>query len=203
MFQTCQFSDEQSEATEMSENIESEPPNRNPETISTSSRKRRNPELTQAKKQMDQAFNMISNISARREPNQVDLFCELLSKKIKKFNEASQEEIMDEIDALMFNKKRCVSHNEFYTAPSPQSGSSMSSVYSRNEFYAAPSPQSMSAPPSVSVPQPLPSPSLTDCSPSHTYQNDIYILQPEPKAHIIQNDLVRKAFATAHNDLNS
>lgn len=108
----CLFQTLYSTETDETEGVDEENENIGNQSTSTStpifSKKRRITEIEQAKTQMDQAVGILKSMSARseRETHEVDLYCQLLAKKIKKFEEEEREEIMHEIDDLLYKRKK-------------------------------------------------------------------------------------------------
>lgn len=94
----------------------------------TSAKRRRATEVDNAKHEMNEAIGILKCMSERRsqhnEVDEVDLYCQLLAKKIKKFDEEERENIMHEIDEFMYKRKR--SRLNFRDMPT----SSPSSVFS-------------------------------------------------------------------------
>ncbi|KAF9412979.1 hypothetical protein HW555_002115 [Spodoptera exigua] len=192
----------------------------NIQNISTSSaKKRRESEVTDVRAQIKTAVNVLKNLSERprTEVDEVDLYCQLLAKKIKKFNEQQREVIMHDIDELIYQKR-----NESYlNMNSPASSSTYSYVRSIPDtvrFTPTPSPSSqmlsydMSTRDSVRYvtapspsPQVMPSPSYhvaddygdyTVVSPNHSQfqvPGSSTSSTATPKVTIISNDIISQA----------
>ncbi|CAH2085991.1 unnamed protein product [Euphydryas editha] len=146
---------------------------------STSAKKRRESEVTEVRAQIKTAVNILKNLSdrPRTEVDEVDSYCQLLAKKIKKNNEQQREVIMHDIDELIYQKR-----NESYlNINSPARSSTYSYVRSTPNsvrFTPTPSPSSqmltydMSTGDSVRyAPTPSPSPQVTP-SPSYDIADD-------------------------------
>ncbi|XP_072389817.1 uncharacterized protein [Diabrotica undecimpunctata] len=67
------------------------------------------PELAEASREMTNAFSTLNkaltNKTAAQE-DKCDLYCKLLAKKLKIFSENEQEEIMSEVDNIIWNRRR-------------------------------------------------------------------------------------------------
>lgn len=152
-------------------------------TITTPSRKRPAPELVHAKKQMDEAVHVLKNISQKsnREPDEVDLFCQLLAKKIKKFDEQEREDIMHEIDEILYNRRKR-SENQ--------------SRCSTHSFSYLPSTSSMS------VQQPFPSPSSEAQIPTYSSEDSNetgFCAQQSQPVTIVSSNIIQEAFRCSQN----
>ncbi|CAG5032287.1 unnamed protein product [Parnassius apollo] len=188
---------------------------------STSAKKRRESEVTEVRAQVKTAVNVLKNLSdrPRTEVDEVDLYCQLLAKKIKKFNEQQREVIMHDIDELIYQKR-----NESYlNINSPARSSTYSYVRSTPDsvrFTPTPSPSSQMlaydmstrdsvryAPITSPSPQVMPSPSYhvaddysdyTVVSPNHSQVEYVTgsstSTTSTPKVTIISNDIISQAF---------
>lgn len=140
----CLFQTLYSTETDETEGVDEENENIGDQSTSTStpifSKKRRITEIEQAKTQMDQAVGILKSMSARseRETHEVVLYCQLLAKKIKKFDEEEREEIMHEIDDLLYKRKK--NRNQTYVSRAHSSTVSVASPFSA--LSAQPSPSS-------------------------------------------------------------
>ncbi|CAK1599174.1 unnamed protein product [Parnassius mnemosyne] len=165
---------------------------------STSAKKRQESEVTEVRAQIKTAVNVLKNLSGRprTEVDEVDLYCRLLAKKIKKINEQQREVIMYDIDELIYQKR-----NESYlNIKSPARSSTYFYVRStRDSVRYAPTPS-----PS---PQVMPSPSyhVADdysdyivVSPNHSQAEYVTGSSTSPtstpKVTIISNDIISQAF---------
>lgn len=146
-------------------------------------RKRRitaTPEVAHARKQMDEAVNVLKTMSQNSNSaiSEVDLFCKLLAAKIKKFDQETMEEIMHEIDELMYDKRQNLCATKVPRS-SPSRTTSSQSQYSGIWYEDSQSPHSI----------PL--------------NIEEYPQANRPKSqnqiHIMSKDIIRHAYRTAHN----
>ncbi|CAK1589268.1 unnamed protein product [Parnassius mnemosyne] len=188
---------------------------------STSAKKRRESEVTEVRAQIKTAVNVLKNLSdrPRTEVDEVDLYCQLLAKKIKKFNEQQREVIMHDIDELIYQKR----NDSYLNINSPARSSTYSYVRSTPDsvrFTPTPSPSSQMlaydmstrdsvryAPITSPSPQVMPSPSYhvaddysdyTVVSPNHSQVEYVTgsstSTTSTPKVTIISNDIISQAF---------
>lgn len=200
MFQTL-FSTE----TEETEGLDEENENIGSQSTSTSTpifaKKRRIPEVDHAKKQMDQAVGILKSMSARseRETHEVDLYCQLLAKKIKKFDEEEREDIMHEIDDLIYKRKK--NRNQTYGNRAYSSLSSVSVASPFSVLSAQPSPSSETQFSNVTYVQTQPENSVQMYSTqSHQPSGS---MQSQERVNSISNDVIQKAFLMCQDQYNS
>lgn len=79
-----------------------------PSSTPTTAKKRRNSDISEVQTHVNTDTNDLKNISNRlpTEVDEVDLFCQLLAKKIKKFDETQRVIIMHDIDELIYHKRK-------------------------------------------------------------------------------------------------
>lgn len=67
------------------------------------------PERSEARRQLDEAYDLLNSITERSrsvQRDECDLYGELLAKKLRKMGESMRESVMNEIDNLVYRAKR-------------------------------------------------------------------------------------------------
>lgn len=185
-------------SSQTAETEENESINSQSDTISTPARKRRataTPEVAHARQQMDEAVRVLKTIS-HSDTSEVDLFCKLLAAKIKKFNQDEREDIMHEIDELMYNKRRKESLKNMTSTPLSDISNSYGSTRRVSLQSPSPSASSQSQFHSISYEQ-TPSPYPLNMYDEEYHQVDRPTTQNT--INIMSNDIIRQAFVTSGN----